>query len=133
MPRLSIEARRRVISLYSVGYSVSTIFKRLEQENVQVSKRSMYNLVRKFHHKGVVRDLPKRKKGRILSKEMEAFIEEELKRNNELTSTAINALLVRKWSNLKVSGLLLPSSAFVEKLVGYVPDHIIVNCYVRYV
>ena len=103
MLRLSIEARRRVISLYSVGYSVLIIFKRLEQENVQVSKRSIYNLVRKFHHKGVVRDLPKRKKARILSKKMEAFIEEELKRNNELTSTAINALLVRKWPNLKVS------------------------------
>ena len=34
---------------------------------------------------------------------MEAFIEEELKRNDELTSTAINALLVRKWPNLRVS------------------------------
>ena len=34
---------------------------------------------------------------------MEAFIEEELKRNDELTSTAINASLVRKWPNLRVS------------------------------
>ena len=103
MPRLTIEAKRRVISLHSVGYSVSTIFRRLEQENVQISKRAIYNLVEKFRHEGVVRDLPRRKKAWILSKEMEAFIEEELKRNDKLTSTAINASLVRKWPNLRVS------------------------------
>ena len=34
---------------------------------------------------------------------MEAFIEEELKKNDELTSTAINTLLIRKWPDLKVS------------------------------
>lgn len=35
--------------------------------------------------------------------EMKLFIEEELKKNDELTSTAINESLVRKWSDLKVS------------------------------
>ena len=62
MPHLLIEARRRVVLLHSIGYSVSSIFKRLEQENVEVSKRSIYNLVEKFRLTGVVRDLPKRKK-----------------------------------------------------------------------
>ena len=62
------------------------------------------------------------KKARILTKEMELFIEEELKRNDELISTAIKILLVRKWPDLKVS--LLP---FVEKLVGYVPGHVIAS------
>ena len=103
MPQLTIEARRRIISLHSVGYSVSTVFRRLEQENVQISKRAIYKLVEKFCHKGVVRDLPKRKKAKILGKEMEAFIEEKLKRNDKLMSTAINASLVRKWPNLRVS------------------------------
>jgi len=102
MPRLSIEARR-IVSLYFSGYSVSSIFARLEQENVEVTKRSIYNLVKKFRLKGVVQDLPKRKKARILTDEMKTFIEEELKKNDELTSTAINALLLRKWSNLRVS------------------------------
>ena len=62
MPHLSIEARRRVVSLHSIGYSVSSVFERLEQENVEVSKCLIYNLVEKFCLKGVVRDLPKRKK-----------------------------------------------------------------------
>ena len=103
MPRLSIEARRRVVCLHSSGYSVSSIFERLKQENVQVSKRAIYNLLEKFRLRGVVRDLPKRKKGRILTNEMEAFIEKELERNDDLTSTAIKASLVRKWPGLRVS------------------------------
>ena len=67
MPRLSIEARRRIVSLYSCGYSVPVIVQRLEQEDVKVSKRAVYDLVKKFRLKGVVKDLPRRKKARILT------------------------------------------------------------------
>ena len=70
MPRLSIEARRRIVSLYSCGYSVPVIVQRLEQEDVKVSKRAVYDLVKKFRLKGVVKDLPRRKKARILTGEM---------------------------------------------------------------
>ena len=52
MPRLSIEAKRRAVSLYSRGYSVSTIFQRLQQENVDVSKHAIYSLVEKWRVKG---------------------------------------------------------------------------------
>ena len=70
MPRLSIEARKRIVSLYSHGYSVQFIFQRLEEENVSVSKRAVYNLVKKYQLKGVVKDLPRGKKTRILTVEM---------------------------------------------------------------
>ena len=94
MPRLSIEARRRIVSLYSCGYSVPVIVQRLEQEDVKVSKRAVYDLVKKFRLKGVVKDLPKRKKARILTGEMKKFFEEELQKNDELTSTSIKASLL---------------------------------------
>ena len=42
MLRLLIEARRRVVLLHSIGYSISSIFERLEQENVEISKRYTY-------------------------------------------------------------------------------------------
>ena len=103
MPRLSIEARRRIVSLYSCGYSVTFIVQRLDEENVQVSKRAVYDLVNKFRLKGVIKDLPRRKKTRILTDEMKKFIEEELQKNDELTSTAINASLIRKWPDVRVS------------------------------
>ena len=49
----TIEARRRTVSLYSCGYSVSSTIQQLEQEKVTVSKHAIYDLVRKFCLKGV--------------------------------------------------------------------------------
>ena len=117
MPRLSIEARRRIVSLHSYRYSIPSIFQRMEQENVVVSKCTVYNLVKKFHLKGVVKDLPKRKKARILMDEMKKFIEEELEKNDELTSTAIKASLIRKWPDLRVS---IPTIKRVRREMGWV-------------
>ena len=49
-------------------------------------------------------------------KEMESFIE-ELKRNNELTSTAINTLLIRKWPDLSVSTSIIKG---IRREIGWV-------------
>ena len=76
MPRLSFEARKRVATLYSRGYSVASISERLEHEGVDVSKRALYNLLNKIRLRGTVKDLPRRKKSRILTKEMMTYIEE---------------------------------------------------------
>ena len=103
MPRLSIEARRRVVALYSRGYSVSSILQRLQQENVDVSKRAIYNLVKKWQLNGSVKDLPRRKTPQILTQEMKTFIEEQYKKNDELTSTAVKSLLLIKWPDVQVS------------------------------
>lgn len=103
MPRLSIESRKRIVALHSCGFSVPCIVQRLKQEKVAVSQRAVYNLVEKFRLKGVVKDLPRRKKASILTEEMKMFIEEELTKNDELTSTAIKASMIQKWPDLRVS------------------------------
>lgn len=103
MPRLSIEARFRVISLCSLGYSMPTISRRLREENVLISQRALYALLEKYRRKGTVRDLPRRKRAAIITDEMKVFIEEQLQRNNELTSTAMKRLLVDRWPHLQVS------------------------------
>ena len=54
MPRLSIEARRRIVSLVSGRFTVPSIVQRLEEEKVVVSKRAVYDLVKKFRLKGVI-------------------------------------------------------------------------------
>ena len=41
MPRLSIDARDRIISLFKRGYSVPFISRRLTEENVDVSVRAI--------------------------------------------------------------------------------------------
>ena len=103
MLRLLIEARRRVVCLLSRGYSVKNIYERLQQENVDISIRAIYFLVKKFKHRGSVNDLPRRKTAHILTEEMKKFIEEEYKKNDELTSTAIKTLLLQKWPEVQVS------------------------------
>jgi len=61
MPRLSLDARNRVISLYSQGYTVPDIYDRFVEEKVEISIRAIYNLVRKHQTTGSVKDLPRRK------------------------------------------------------------------------
>ena len=103
MTLLSIKSRKRIVSLHFCGFSVPSIVQQLKQEEVAVSQRAVYNLVEKFRLKGVVKDLPSCKKDSILTEEMKMFMEEELTKNDELTSTAIKASMIQKWPDLRVS------------------------------
>ena len=89
--------------LHAAGFSVKNIYQRLQQEKVDVSIRAIYSLVKKFEVRGSVNDLPRRKTPQILTDEMKRFIEEEYRKNDELTSTAVKALLLRKWPEVQVS------------------------------
>ena len=42
MPRLSLDARRRVITFFEKGMCVKDILKRLEEENVSVTRQTLY-------------------------------------------------------------------------------------------
>ena len=103
MPRLSIEARFRVISLCLSGYSISAISQRLREENVFISQRALYSLVEKYRRKGTVWDSPRGKRPAVITEEMKVFIEEQLQRNDELTSTSIKRLLAERWPHAEVS------------------------------
>ena len=103
MPRLNIDARARMISLFSLGYSVPSISRRLTEENVDVSVRAIYHLVEKYRSKGTIKDLPRRKRSCILSQGMRQFIDEEMQKNDELTSTKIKEMFTEKWPDIVVS------------------------------
>ena len=47
MPRLSIESKRGVVALRSLGYSVKEIQERLTEEEICISRRAMYLLMKK--------------------------------------------------------------------------------------
>lgn len=61
MPRLNIDARARIISLFLRGYSVPSISRRLTEEDVDVSVRAVYHLVEKYRTRGTIKDLPRQK------------------------------------------------------------------------
>ena len=83
--------------------TTDSISRRLTEENVDVSVRTIYHLVQKYRTKGVINDLPRRKRLRILSQQMRQFIDEELHKDDELTSTRIKEMLTEKWPDIVVS------------------------------
>ena len=100
---MSMETRQRVITLHSRGYTVWEIHRRLREINCDISAQSLYNLLRKFREKRTISDLPRQRRPRKLNDEMRQLIEQELTRNDELTSTGIRSLLLLRWPNLRVS------------------------------
>ena len=48
MPRLCLNARRKVIVLHSTGSPVAAIKTRLNEENIFVTRRSLDRLIKKF-------------------------------------------------------------------------------------
>ena len=103
MARMSIETRQRVITLYSRGHTVPEICKTLQEENCDITAQSLYNLLRKFREKRMIADLPRQRRPRKLNEEMRLLIEQELNKNDELTSTGIRSLLPSRWPDLRVS------------------------------
>jgi len=103
MARLSKESRKRVIALHSRGYTVTEIRRRLQEENISVSRQALHNLLRKFLDKRIIKDLPRRSKQRKITEEMRSAIEEAYNGNDELTSTGIKSLLMARWPDLQVS------------------------------
>ena len=100
---MSLETRERVITLYSRGYTVPEIRRRLREENCAVSAQSLYNLLLKWCEKGTISDLPRSRRPRKITDEMRVLIEQELTNNDELTSTGIRSLLTLRWPELQVS------------------------------
>lgn len=84
--RIPYHVRKSVVLLRNAGYSVSAIHKRIAEEGISTSVRSVYKLCRKYCIHGSVLDLPRRKKSKKVTPEMENIIDDEMKNNDELTS-----------------------------------------------
>lgn len=117
MPRLNLVDRKRVIALFCRGYSVSQIKKRLVEENVYISIRSLYKLIEKFEDTGTIVDRPRRTTPRKVTEEMRIAIDQELKCNDELTSRQLQSFLKEKWPDVSVS---CPTIRRAREEIGWV-------------
>ena len=117
MPRLSLDARRRVVTFFEKGMCVKDIQKRLEEENVSVTRQTLYRLIRKFETRGMIADLPRRKRSRKITSEMLEIIDSELQQNDELTSQQLRSHLQERFPSLHVS---LPTIKRARKAKGWV-------------
>lgn len=117
MPRLSLQARRRVVTLFLKGHSVVSIQKRLEEEDIITSKQTLYCLIRKFNTNDTIVDLPRRKRPRKLTSEMIEIIDHKLQENDELTAQKLLDHLKEQFPHLDVS---LPTIKRARKQQGWV-------------
>ena len=117
MPRLTISARQRVVALYSRGYQIK---KRLDEENVYISKRSLYKLMRKYEETGNVVDRPRRTTPQRITEQMKTVIDEALKSNNELMARQLQSILKEKWPDVIVS---CPTIRCTRKEIVWVCTH----------
>ena len=104
MARLSVSDQKWVIILRRLGYSISEIKHKLQEEYVYVIVRSLQRLCKKFCDKHTIQDLPKRSKPRKLSQEISLSLDNMLKENDEeITARQIHTNLSEKFSSLNVS------------------------------
>ena len=103
MPRLSLANRKRVIVLRRLGYSLSHIKHKLEEEDVYITVRSLQRLCKKFCNIHTIKDLPRTSKTRKLSAEMSTLLDDMLKENDEITARQIREKLYEKFPDLNVS------------------------------
>ena len=61
--------------------------------------------------------MPRRKREWKITEQMKALIEEELNKDDELTSSKIKTLLTARWPNLEV---LVPTIKRVRKEMGWI-------------
>ena len=93
MGRMSIVTRKKVILLWRSGYSLQDIRRRLREEETEVTLHSLQCLRLKFQSFHTINDLAKRRKPRLLIKEMMNTIEQSLKSDDELTARKLKAKL----------------------------------------
>ena len=103
MPRLDLASRRTAISLIVQGYSVMDVKKRLEEENVVITRQSLYKLLRKHRAYHTYADLPRNAVPKKITPEMYLTIESELTKNDELTAAQLRTILKEKHPSLEVS------------------------------
>ena len=88
-----MESRKRVIALHLKGHSVIEIHRRLQEQNIYISRQGLHNLLLKFQVNRIVADLPRRRRQQTIAVEMRSVIEEALTNNDEITARGLKSLL----------------------------------------
>ena len=103
MPRLCLNARRKVIVLHSAGFPVAAIKTRLNEEKIFVTRWSLDRLIKKFRETKKYTDLHRRKREKKITQEMADVMNNEMERNDEVTAMQVRDILIQKYPGLEVS------------------------------
>ena len=97
MGRMSADTRARVIWMWRAKFSVANICTRLREEDIKVSRKSIYHLLKKHRRTGSIADLKRAPRSRKLNNEHFRFIDEAMEANPQLTSRQLHGLVVERF------------------------------------
>ena len=95
MPKVSTYTRKRMQSLHEQNFHPVEIFKTLKGEDLAVSYQSVARIINKLKLTGSTNNLPRSGRPRKINAEAQAFIEEQMRRNDETTSREIQKKLAK--------------------------------------
>ena len=96
MPKYSNYVRTRIELLHNQGLHPAGILKTLKGEGLVVSLSGITRMIKKLHLTGSVANLPRSGRPRKLSVEARAFIDQQMRKNDEMTSAKIQKKLAKR-------------------------------------
>ncbi len=109
MGRMSTDTRGRVVWMWRAGFPISKIRERLGEEDIHVSRKSLYGLVRKYEQTQTIADMKRAPRRSKLSKQHFEFIDEAMDAQIDLTSRQLYAMVFDKFPDLHVSLMTMSS------------------------
>ena len=95
MPKVLLYTRKRIQLLHENGLQPVAIFKKLRDERSFISYQSVARIVKKIKLTGSVDNFPKSGRPRKLNASAKAFIEAQMRKNDEATSCQIQKKLFK--------------------------------------
>ena len=95
MPKISSYTRTRIELLHNQGLHPAGIFKSLKSKGLLVSLSSITHMIKKLCLTGSVANLPRLGRPKKLSMEEKAFIDQQMRKNDKMTSAKIQKLAKR--------------------------------------
>ena len=96
MPKVSNYTRSRIELLYKQDLHPAEIFKVLQRDGLLVSFASVTRIIKKFRLTGSVANLARSGRPTKLSEEAKAFIDQQMRSNDEMTSAQIRKKLAKR-------------------------------------
>lgn len=93
MPKVSDYTRTRIEVLDKQGLTPIAILRSLRNEGLSASLASVTRIVKKIRITGSVANLPRSGRPKKLSEEAKAFIDQQMQKNDEMTSSQIQKKL----------------------------------------
>ena len=95
MPKISSYTRTRIELFHNQGLHPAGIFKSLKSKGLLVSLSSITHMIKKLCLTGSVANLPRLGRPKKLSMEEKAFIDQQIRKNDKMTSAKIQKLAKR--------------------------------------